>query len=157
MLNIFELNRKRDERELKKYNIYNQILAKCHVRIQLSSEKNLQQCLYNIPNFVPGLPCYDSLKCAEYLVECLRKNGFQVTFTYPSTLYIDWRHVPSNVTNPYVEKIENDMVSNPYRDYSRQINMITHLTVPTYSPQHHNEFIEDQYNGALITKPIQKN
>jgi|694.fasta_scaffold79801_3 hypothetical protein len=155
MLNIFELNRKKDEREIKKYNTYNQILSKCHTRIQLSSERDLQYCVYNIPNFVAGLPTYDSIKCADYIIENLRKNGFKVMYGYPNILYISWTHIPSNITNPYVKKIETDMMVNPYKDYSKDINMISHLTTEVSSPRHHNVIADDKYDiKALITRPF---
>ena len=155
MLNIFELNRKKDEREMKKYNIYNQVLSKCHVRIQLSSDRNQQDCIYTLPKFLSGLPSYDNIKCAEYIIDNLRRNGFKVAYTYPNLLYISWKHIPSNVTNPYVQKLETDMIINPYRDFSKDIRMISNMTMEPSSPRYHNIISEEsnQYDNRVITKP----
>jgi hypothetical protein len=142
MLNIFDLNRKRDERELKKYIVYNEVLTKCHSRIQFSSEKGQEECVYIVPRFMLGLPTYDPVKCAEFMVDNLRRNGFQVGYTYPNHLYICWKHVPSELTNPYVKKIETDMIVRPYKDYSRSIRQISNLTYETNTPQFQYKALE---------------
>lgn len=145
MLNIFDLNRKRDERELKKYIVYNEVLTRCHARIQFASEKGQMECVYIVPRFIVGLPTYDHVKCAEYMVDNLRRNGFQVGYTYPNHLYIVWKHVPSQLTNPYVKKIETDMVVHPYKDYSRSIQQISSLTYEKNTPQFQYKALE--YKG----------
>jgi len=44
---------------------------------------------------------------------------------------------------------------NPYKDYSRDINMISHLTTEVSSPRHHNTISDDKYEiKALITRPF---
>lgn len=135
MLNIFDLNKKRDERELKKYTTYNEVLNKCHARIQFAAEKNNYDCVYIVPKFIVGLPTYDIIKCSEYMVDNLRRNGFNVGYTYPNHLYISWKHIPSEITNPYVRKIETDMVIHPYKDYSRSIKQISSLTYEKDTPE----------------------
>ena len=40
MINIFNLNKSRDEREIKRVSTYRKILEKCHRRIEINSEKN---------------------------------------------------------------------------------------------------------------------
>jgi hypothetical protein len=47
------------------------------------------------------------------------------------------------------------LTMNPYKDYSKDINMITHLTTEVSSPRHHNIISDEQYNiKALITRPF---
>lgn len=135
MLNIFDLNKKRDERELKKYLTYNEVLTRCHARIQFAADKGNTDCVYMVPKFVVGLPTYDIIKCAEYMVDNLRRNGFYVGYTYPNHIYISWKDIPSEITNPYVRKIETDMVIHPYKDYSRSIKQIAALTYEKDTPE----------------------
>jgi len=121
MINIFDLNKNRDEKEINKYKTYREILKKCHSKIKLVSKESYTNCCYIIPKIVMGLPKYDQILCAEYCVEKLRKNGFVVVYTFPNLLYISWEHVPSTIKNPEVKSIHNEIKSNPYKDYSNII------------------------------------
>jgi hypothetical protein len=121
MINIFDLNKNRDEKEISKYKTYREVLKKCHSKIKLVSKDSYTNCCYIIPKLVIGLPKYDQILCAEYCVEKLRKNGFVVVYTYPNLLYISWEHVPSSLKNPEVKSIQYEIQSNPYKDYSKII------------------------------------
>ena len=121
MINIFSLNKSRDQKEIKRFTTYRKILDKCHKRIELNSTKNIGHCMYTIPKVVLGLPAYDQVKCAEYCIDKLKKNGFVVVYTYPNLLYISWDHVPSSIKNPEVKSMEVEIKFNPYRDYSNLI------------------------------------
>lgn len=140
MINIFNLNRPRDETEIKKYTIYRKILERCHRRIELNSKKRLGHCMFTIPKITIGLPAYDQIKCAEYCVDKLKKNGFIVIYTYPNLLYISWGHVPSCIKNPDVKKMELEIQTNPYRDYSKVIyNLSTSNTKQIeYNPDNYH-------------------
>ena len=67
---------------------------------------------------VIGLPAYDQVKCAEYCIDKLKKNGFVVIYTYPNLIYISWEHVPSAIKNPEVKNMELEIKTNPYKDFS---------------------------------------
>ena len=125
MINIFSLNKGRDENAVKRFTTYRKILEKCHKRIQTNSKKNLSHCIYIIPKIVCGLPAYDQIKCAEYCVDRLKKNGFVVLYVYPNMMYISWDHVPSVIRNPEVKTMATDIMTNPSKDYSNLIyNMV---------------------------------
>tara|TARA_B000000475_G_C15987519_1_gene443658 strand:- start:1325 stop:1765 length:441 start_codon:yes stop_codon:yes gene_type:complete len=49
-------------------------------------------CWYVIPEFILGLPKYDTGSCTEYLMNKLDDNGFIVKYTYPNLLFISWNH-----------------------------------------------------------------
>lgn len=138
MINIFQLNKNRDEKEIFKYNTFRKVLEKCHSKIKLNSRKSITHCFYTIPNIILGLPAYDQIKCAEYCIDRLRKNGFVVIYTYPNLLYISWEHVPSVIKNPEVKTMELEIQSNPYKDYS---NLICNLN---------NTNNNDYFNKKLI-------
>ena len=97
MLNINELNNVRDKEIILKYKIYNNILLLIHKKIKYSSKRKLTNTLYIIPKFIVGLPTYDQIKCAEYCIKKLRKNGFLIVYTCPNMIYISWDHVPSEL------------------------------------------------------------
>ena len=94
------------------------ILEKCHRRIEINSEKKVTHCIFTIPKMVIGLPAYDQVKCAEYCIDKLKKNGFVVIYTYPNLIYISWEHVPSAIKNPEVKNMELEIKTNPYKDFS---------------------------------------
>ena len=118
MINIFKLNKIRDEKEIQKHETYRKVLVKCHSRIKIQGDKGISHCVYTIPNIVFGLPAYDQIKCAEYCTDNLRRNGFVVVYTYPNLLYISWEHVPSSIKNPEIKTMEMEIITNPHKDYS---------------------------------------
>lgn len=124
MINIFNLNKARDEREINRISTYRKILEKCHRRIEINSTKKYTHCIFTIPRMVYGLPAYDQVKCAEYCIDRLKKNGFVIMYTYPNLVYISWEHVPSEIKNPEVKSMELEIKSNPYKDYSYLIKNI---------------------------------
>jgi hypothetical protein len=121
MINIFNLNQSRDEKEVKKIEIYRKVLDKVHFKIQENSKRNISFCFYTIPNFILGLPAYDHLSCADYIVDKLRKNGFIVLYTHPNLLYVSWNHVPSSIKYPSIRQLELNMITNPNTDYSKLV------------------------------------
>lgn len=127
MLNIFDLNKPRDEYEIKKYETYRTILNRIHNKIKSNSKKNLSEMIYIIPNYILGLPAFDQLKCAEYCVDRLRKNGFIIIYTYPNFLFISWNHIPSKIKNPDVTYLEYEIKENPYKDYSKIVHKISNI------------------------------
>lgn len=135
MLNIFELNKKRDEKEIKKVETYRKILKKIHNKIKLNGEKGLEHAVYVIPKFVMGLPAYDQIKCADYCVERLRKNGLVTIYTYPNLIFISWAHIPSSIKQPAVSELGYEIISNPYKDYSNIIYQISDVISNNTTPR----------------------
>jgi len=106
MLNIFSLNNVRDQKELNRYEIYRKVLKKCHYRINTVSSKGDSFCFYVIPEYIYGIPKYDTLYCASYILKKLKNNGFKVLYTYPNLIFISWDHVPSEIINPKIKDID---------------------------------------------------
>jgi hypothetical protein len=77
-------------------------------------------CWYVIPEIIIGVPRYDQGACIAYVMDTLQKNGFQVRYFHPNTVFISWDHwVPTYVRteikkktginiNEYGEKIEDE-------------------------------------------------
>ena len=106
MLNIFALNNVRDQKELNRLEIYRKVLKKCHHRIKTISGKGDSFCWYFVPEYIYGVPKYDTLSCATYIVNKLKKNGFKVSYTYPNLVFVSWEHVPSEIKNPEIKNLD---------------------------------------------------
>ena len=78
----------------RKHEIYRQILQKCHKRITYQANKrpDLTWCVFEIPDWIPGLPRFNKIACTQFCLSKLRKNGFMINYTPPSTLFISWQH-----------------------------------------------------------------
>ena len=136
MLNIFSLNNVRDQKQLNKYHIYKKVLKKCHHRIEICANKGDGCCFYVVPEFIYGIPKYDTLSCASYIMKRLHSNGFYVTYTYPNLIYINWEHIPSELKNKasiYINKNKvgsSKLLKNEYRyieDYKSSTNFLNKI------------------------------
>ena len=88
---LFESRVKRDSAKLR---AYNQILTQIQNRIKMTAALpgNPNYLVYSVPPFILGLPAIDHQDCLVYIVHQLRTGGFEVRYTYPSLLYISWKH-----------------------------------------------------------------
>ena len=130
MINIFKLNKKRDQRELNKKFVFGNILRKIHNKIEANSNKGVPQMAYIIPRVIIGLPAYNQINCAAYCVNKLRANGFIVVYTYPNLLFISWDHVPSTLKNPEYKVLAYEILTKPEGDYSEIIKDISNTATP---------------------------
>ena len=127
MINIFKLNKKRDQQALNKEYIFKNVLGKIHNKIEANSNKGVPQLIYIIPRIILGLPTYDQINCASYCVNKLRANGFIIVYTYPNLLFISWDHVPSTLKNPEYKTLAYEILTKPDVDYSEIIKEISNL------------------------------
>tara|TARA_A100001011_G_scaffold275910_1_gene285556 strand:+ start:146 stop:712 length:567 start_codon:yes stop_codon:yes gene_type:complete len=77
-----------------KIQIYNKILARVHKKIKITSKsRNCEKhCFYLVPEFILGIPVYDTTTCITYIIDKLLDNGFHVRYTHPNLLFISWNH-----------------------------------------------------------------
>ena len=136
MLNIYALNNIRDQKEINRYQIYKKVLKRCHHRIKTISKKGESFCFYIVPEYIYGIPKYDTLSCANFIVKKLRNNGFKILYTYPNLIFISWNHVPSefkvskikdtNIKNTIDNKNKSDFRYiedyNPSKNFLKKIN-----------------------------------
>ena len=63
-----------------KTKIYKKILQRVHNKIKLTSRQrnNMKCCWFVIPEFMLGLPKYDTGACTAYLMGKLEENGFML-------------------------------------------------------------------------------
>jgi len=131
-INIDELYEKKRQIDVNKLELFKKILNRIHVRIKtVAKQSTLERfCWYVIPEIIIGVPKYDQGACIAYIMDTLQKNGFQVRYFHPNTVFISWDHwVPTYVRteikkktginiNEYGEKIEDekDEDSNEYEN-----------------------------------------
>ena len=106
---------------------------------------------------VIGLPAYDQVKCAEYCIDKLKKNGFVVIYTYPNLIYISWEHVPSAIKNPEVKNMELEIKTNPYKDFSyliQNMNQKNNLNLTYFNKNllEYNNLDDKLDNNSLDSK-----
>ena len=94
MINIFELNNRRRQKKNRDKLIFESILKRSHTRIKLAANQLASSCVYEVPQYIPGLPFFDIKKCLHYLKSKLRKNGFKVHILNTTSLFISWKHIP---------------------------------------------------------------
>jgi len=121
-INIDELYEKKRQTDVNKLELFKKILNRIHVRIKTTAKQSTidRFCWYVIPEIIIGVPKYDQGACIAYVMDTLQKNGFQVRYFHPNTVFISWDHwVPTYVRteikkktginiNEYGEKIEDE-------------------------------------------------
>lgn len=89
-LNIFELQSSINKKKQNRNNIYENVLEKCHIKIKTAANKEQYECIYDVPQYIVGLPLYNINECIDFMVRQLNDNGFKVTYHFPKMLYISW-------------------------------------------------------------------
>ena len=121
-INIDELYEKKRQTDVNKLELFKKIHNRIHIRIKTTAKQNTVEryCWYVIPEIIIGVPKYDQGACIAYVMDTLQKNGFQVRYFHPNTVFISWDHwVPTYVRteikkktginiNEYGEKIEDE-------------------------------------------------
>ena len=77
-----------------KIQIYNKILARVHKKIKVTSKnRNCEKhCFFLVPEFILGIPVYNTTTCITYIIDKLLDNRFHVRYTHPNLLFISWNH-----------------------------------------------------------------
>ena len=105
-LNISELLNRVVSKQKRRTAIFDEILKKCHFRIEKAANNEKYECAYEVPQYVVGLPLYSMEDCIDYIKEQLSQNGFAVTYVFPVTLKITWfppapKEKPAEEEPPY--------------------------------------------------------
>jgi hypothetical protein len=163
-LNIDDLYEKKRQYDLNQLNLFNKILNRIHVRIKTISKQRMQEqfCWYVVPEIILGVPKYDHAACIAYILDKLQKNGFNVRYIHPNTLFISWNHwVPSYVRNEFKKK--TGIVVNEYGVKVDEDNPDDNKQL--YNPSNPNDFMlnskqtdqkqkqKREYNSVKTYKP----
>jgi hypothetical protein len=109
-LRINDLYNKKNEKNLKRLEIYDSVLVKCHERIKYNSNFEKTYCFYQIPEFIIGVPLYNINEMRKYIINSLKTNGFNILYIDPNWLFISWAHVNNekSISKKFKEKKKND-------------------------------------------------
>tara|TARA_B100001094_G_C18148159_1_gene782062 strand:+ start:185 stop:640 length:456 start_codon:yes stop_codon:yes gene_type:complete len=103
-LNINDLYETINERNIKRYGKFDDILKCIHNRIKSYAKNEQTCCFYKIPEFIIGVPLYNIKDLTNYLFNSLKKNGFQLMYIDPNVLFISWEKKSKPITSNDLKK-----------------------------------------------------
>jgi len=77
-------------KSIRRMELYDSVLKKCHSRILYNSGLQRTYCFYQIPEFIIGFPLYDIIELRQYIMNSLKTNGFELLYIEPNWLFIQW-------------------------------------------------------------------
>jgi len=89
-LNINDLFETTNHKTLRRLETYDKVLQQCHCRIKYYSKFEKTTCFFAIPEFIIGVPLFDVQELRQYMINSLKKNGFQIMYLHPNWLMVDW-------------------------------------------------------------------
>jgi hypothetical protein len=138
-MNIFELNRIRDEKAIRRRLVFQTILKKCYRKIESVAEKGVHSyCHYTVPSYVTGLPLYNRDDCIRHIINELQVNGYCVhpkSSSEPYALLISWDHIPSSATVPEMTRLADFRKKNPHLSYEEVVEQSKRYLPPTITDQ----------------------
>jgi len=137
-LNIKDLYSTINEKTLKRMEIYDDVLKKCHCRIKYNSGLERTYCFFQIPEFIIGVPLYNSNEMKTYIINSLQNNGFELLYVEPNWLFITWFDKGAKVLiqNGSKDNNQKKIVSGNYR------------SIDTYKPT--GDFVNDVYDQSTL-------
>ena len=142
-LNINKLRNEVEERENKKYKIFETILEMCYQKIlNINKKNNDYNCTFIVPNVVFGLPLYNVGDCVIFIMDKLVEKGFEIYFAAPTTIHISWKP-KEGIKNNYLNTPNNNQLEY-YNTLSQQNQMIIKYNGSNNSNTNNN--YNDNYN-----------
>jgi len=90
MVKAEDLRKDQNERNAKKKKTFKKIYNKIEQKISIANSINNFYILYEIPEFILGIPLYSITEALSYIKHKLKKNGFKVEYYQPNKLLIEW-------------------------------------------------------------------
>lgn len=93
-INIDDLYERKNQINDIKLKHFNKILNRAHTKIKQTSRlrSSDQFVFFLVPEFLIGVPTYDTASCIAYIMNKLQENGFYIKYTHPNLLFISWQH-----------------------------------------------------------------
>ena len=107
-LNINTLFEEMDQKVLNRLKMFDDILVQIHTKIKISSKNKTFFCTHQIPEFLIGKPIYKIEDLRKYLINSLKKNGFQIIYIDPNWIFISWDMKPKKTTIKKIKKKEEN-------------------------------------------------
>jgi len=155
-LNINKLRNEVEERENKKYKIFETILEMCYQKIlNINKKNNDYNCTFIVPNVVFGLPLYNVGDCVIFIMDKLVEKGFEIYFAAPTTIHISWKPKEDLNNNYYLNNSNNNQIEY-YNTLNQQNQMIIKYNGSNNSNYNYNNN-NDNTNNIQNKKKNQKN
>lgn len=135
-LNIRDLYSTINQKTIKRMEIYDQTLQKCHKRIKYNADLQRTYCFFQIPEFIIGVPLYNPQEMKSYIINSLKSNGFKLIYVEPNWLFISWDDPASKVL------IKNGSKSLQKESKSSKKNQGEYKSIQSFQPK--GSFIYDQ-------------
>ena len=114
-VNMNDLFETMNQKTLKRLELYDGVLRKCHHRIKYYSKLEHTCCFFSIPVFIIGTPLYDVKELRQYMINSLQKNGFQIKYIEPNYLVINWEQKKKQITD--LQKITQSTIKQVTSNY----------------------------------------
>jgi len=120
MLNPSSLYKEEAKRDATRIRIYNSVLQQIYNKIKMVARVpgNEKTLWYVVPEFLPGVPRFDSRDAILYIVWNLRNMGYTVEYTHPNLLFITWRSHDERYHA--VESPWSQVLSTAAREFSKE-------------------------------------
>jgi hypothetical protein len=89
-LTVYEIHNHLEKKKAARSKSFEKVLEICFNKIKVATDKELFRILFDVPEYVLGLPVYNINHCTKYIMQSLSENGFMVKYFFPKTLYISW-------------------------------------------------------------------
>lgn len=66
------------------------VLGRCYRKIKRVAGIDETSCIYEIPEFVVGVPPFEMSKAVSHVIHDLERNGYEVAYMFPRSLLISW-------------------------------------------------------------------
>ena len=126
-VNVFDLYRNIHQKKMKRLSGYDAVLQKCYGRVRQANALDQMRIMFEVPDFILGVPLYDIQRCMAYMIHQLRTHGFVVTYYFPRILYVSWD--PRDL--PEAQKTKAKHILTPAYEAPSQAVDAPPLTAPT--------------------------
>jgi hypothetical protein len=120
-LNLKELYTTINEKTLKRMEIYDTVLQKCHKRIKYNANLQRSYCFFQIPEFIIGVPIFDPNEMRTYIINSLKTNGFTLLYIEPNWIFVHWDVKGAKILIADGAKVNSSKKNTPKHDHYRKI------------------------------------
>ena len=116
-LNIRDLHKRQFQINKNRQKVFDILLDRCHRRIISFSQHSAKACVFNVPEYVYGLPLYNQSDAYKFIYQRLKEEGFTIKVINNNNMLISWdideskECIPcehyekfSNTNLPYISK-----------------------------------------------------
>lgn len=89
-VNARDLNRMIDSKKLERNAVFNRVYDMCQQRVISHAKKDAMRTMFEMPEFILGIPPFNLNDALTHVIERLKNNGFLVQYFFPKLLYISW-------------------------------------------------------------------